>query len=408
MQARCGGGLIDYFALRAGPGPGAVVDFEFVRRAHIWWCMNASPDLDLFEQRRHRATNSLHTWLLAGGSLALLAVSAYAFAGGTGVLFALVFGSVTMWMARGVSPKMVLSMYDARPVSGAQFPLGVALVEELARRAGLPAVPKLHVVPSAMMNAFAVGRREESAIAVTDGLVRRMTARELAGVLAHEISHVANEDVKVMAFADMVSRFTSTMATVGLFSLVLNVLGFAGGYQAQVPWFAVLVLMASPTIGGLLQLALSRTREYDADLGAAVLTGDPDGLASALAKLERAQRNMWERLMLPGGRMPDASVLRSHPVTDERIRRLMALKSARDLPEPPPLVEAVRQPIRSRRSFVPNIGRTGPVDYHRLAALLAAEHPLAPADHDRPAHDGSLAAPDGRPRRRFRRGGTWY
>ncbi len=370
--------------------------------------MNTSPRLDRFEQRRHRAVNTIHTWLLGAGSLALLAVSAFVFAGPTGVVFALVFGAVTMVMALRVSPAMVLSMYDARPVTRREFPLGVAIVEELARRAGLPAVPRLHVVPSAVMNAFAVGRRDDAAIAVTDALVRGMSARELAGVLAHEISHIANEDVKVMAFADMVSRFTSTMATVGLFSLVLNFLGFAGGYEAQVPWFAVLVLMASPTIGGLLQLALSRTREFDADLGAAILTGDPDGLASALARLERQQRSLWERLMLPGARTPDASVLRSHPVTEERIARLRALKAARDLPEPPPVVEAVQHAPRPRRSFIPAIGRRGPVDYRAIAQLMAAEHPLAPELRDQPAHPSPLAAPDGRPRIRIRRGGVWY
>lgn len=352
--------------------------------------------------------NTLHTWLLAAGSLLLLGVSAYAFAGATGVFFALVFGAVTMWMARNVSPKMVLSMYDARPVSRREFPQGVALVEELARRAELPAVPRLYVVPSEIMNAFAVGRRDDAAIAVTDGLVRRMTARELAGVLAHEMSHIANEDVKVMAFADMVSRFTSTMATVGLFSLALNVLGFAGGYETQVPWLAVTVLLASPTIGGLLQMALSRTREFDADLGAAILTGDPEGLASALARLERAQRSLWDRLMLPGGRLPEASVLRSHPVTEERIARLQALKSARDLPEPMPLVEAVQRGPQPRRSFIPVIGSRRPIDYRAIASLLAAEHPLAPHLRDRPAHPASLAVPDGPPRIRIRRGAVWY
>ena len=370
--------------------------------------MNASSHLDLFEQRRHRAMNTLHTWLLGAGSLALLSVSAYVFAGAAGVVFALVFGALTMAMALRVSPAMVLSMYDARPVSYREFPLGVALVEELARRADLPSVPKLYAVPSEIMNAFAVGRRDDAAIAVTDGLVRRMTARELAGVLAHEMSHVANEDVKVMAFADMVSRFTSTMATVGMFSLVLNFLGFAGGYEAQVPWLAVTVLLASPTIGGLLQLALSRTREFDADLGAAILTGDPAGLASALAKLERAQRNFWDRLMLPGGRMPDASVLRSHPVTEERIARLMALKAVHDMPEPEPVAGIVERRPRPGRSFIPNVGRRGAIDYRRIASLLTAEQPIAEEDRERPAHCGSLANPDGRPRRRIRRGGVWY
>lgn len=368
--------------------------------------MNAASHLDIFQQRRHRAMNSLHTWLLAAGSLLLLGVSAFAFAGTTGVVLALVLGAISMAVARNVSPRMVLSMYDARPVSPREFPVGTAIVEELARRAELPVVPKLYVMPSEIMNAFAVGRRDDAVIAVTDGLVRRMTARELAGVLAHEMSHIANEDVKVMAFADMVSRFTSTMATVGLFSLALNALGFAGGYETQVPWLTVLVLLASPTVGGLLQLALSRTREFDADLGAAVLTGDPDGLASALARLERQQRGLWERLMLPGARTPDASVLRSHPVTEERIARLNALKS-RGLADLPAAAEEVLLRTHRRRSFIPSIGAV-PVDAHRLAARMAAMQPMEAARGDGPAHPGSLAEPDGRPRLRVRRGGVWF
>lgn len=368
--------------------------------------MDVASRLDLFQQRRHRAMNMLHTWLLATGSLLLLGMSAFAFAGVIGVVFALVFGAITMMVARNVSPGMVLSMYDARPVSPREFPVGTAIVEELARRADLPAVPKLYVVPSEIMNAFAVGRRDDAAIAVTDGLVRRMSARELAGVLAHEMSHIASEDVKVMAFADMVSRFTSTMATVGLFSLALNVLGFAGGYETQVPWLTVLVLLASPTIGGLLQLALSRTREFDADLGAAVLTGDPDGLASALARLERQQRGLWERLMLPGARTPDASVLRSHPVTEERIARLHALKS-QGLSDLPVAAEpVVLQPLR-RRSFIPSIGAQT-LDARRHLVRMAAMQPMDAARDEGPAHRGPLAEPDGRPRLRLRRGGVWF
>lgn len=365
------------------------------------------PDLDLLEHRRNRLLNTLHTWLLAGGSLAILAICAWAFAGGIGVAYAVIFGAVSMWLVNRVSPAMVLSMYKARPVTRAEFPEGVDMVRELARRAVLPSVPALHVVPSGMMNAFAVGRRDESAIAITDGLVRRLTLRELAGVLAHEMSHIAHEDVKVMAFADMVSRYTSLMSTVGLFSLFLNLVGFAGGYETQVPWVAVIVLMAAPTIGGLLQMALSRTREYDADLGAAMLTGDPDGLASALMKLERAQQRLWEGLILPGGRVPDPSVLRTHPPTDERVRRLMALKAARGMPAAPPDLAFAPRP---RRSFIPSVAprRLSEADYRRLAPLMAADHPVVDERRDQPARDGGLCRPEGVPRIRLRRGGVWW
>lgn len=372
--------------------------------------MSPEPSLDLVQQRRSRALNTVHTWLLAAGSLSILAVCAWAFGGIAALVYALVIGAVSMVAMRRVSPRLVLSMYKARPVSRAQFPQGIAVLEELARRAGLPAVPTLHVVPSRMMNAFAVGRRDDSAIAITDALARRMSLRELTAILAHEISHIAHEDVKVMAFADMVSRFTSVMSTVGLLSLVLNVFVFAGGYQAQVPWLAVIVLLAAPTVGGLLQMALSRTREYDADLGAVMLTGDPEGLAAALVKLERVQGRLWESLMLPGGRTPDPSVLRTHPPTEERVRRLMALKGAADLPEEGVLADAGGRVPQRRSSFIPSIGRQRPeaADYRRLAGLMPTATILADEDVDRPASSGMLAGPTGRPRIRIRRGGVWW
>lgn len=364
--------------------------------------------------RGHRTLNLVHTWLLAGGSLALLALTAYVFAGPVGVVMALVLGGVTVAMVGRVGPKMVLSMYEARAIPRHQFPEGHAIMDELARRASLPSVPKLHVVPSRVLNAFAVGRREDSAIAITDGLIRALSLRELAGVLAHEVSHIAHEDLRVMAFADMVSRYTSFMSTVGIVTLFINIGFMAGGYQVQVPWLAVLILVLSPTIGGLLQLALSRTREFDADLGAAMLTGDPDGLASALVKLETAQRRHWEAMMLPGGRIPDPSLLRSHPPTDQRVARLMALKKRPDdLPEP-----AVREARPSRATIGPSVpsvprrlGRRREEELRRLAEMLerAGIRPI----HEGGAGDSSagtdrLPQTDGRPRLRIRRGGVWW
>lgn len=379
--------------------------------------MNIRPAHHLLAQRRHRALNTLHTILLAGGSLVLLAVTAWVFGGPLGLVMAIVFGAVSMAALGRVSPQMVLAMYKAQPVARQQFPQGVELVEELARRAGLPAPPRLYVVPSRMLNAFAVGRRDDSAIAITDALVHRLTLRELAGVLSHEVSHVAHEDVRVMAIADIVSRYTSIMSTVGIFSLFLNLGGAAAGYEVPIPWLGVLVLVLAPTIGGLLQLALSRTREFDADLGAAMLTGDPDGLAMALTKLERAQRRGWETLMLPGGRVPDPSILRSHPPTTERVARLMALKGP--LAGSPSQQEAAvtLTPAASgaRSSLVPRIRRRpalpGADEVERYVSMMrdGGVRPLhderADAAHAPPT---GLCRPEGEPRLRLRRGGVWW
>ena len=381
---------------------------------------------------RNRAMNTLHTWLLAAGSMLLLAVTAWAFGGASGIVYAVIFGAVSMVLVRRVSPGMVLAMYKAKPVTRFEFPAGVAIVEELARRADLPVVPKLHVIPSKMLNAFAVGRRDNAAIAVTDALATRLSARELAGVLAHEISHIAHEDVRVMAFADMVSRFTSFMSSVGLVSLALNLLGFAGGFGEQVPWLAVLVMLAAPTVSGLLQMALSRTREFDADLEAAMLTGDPDGLASALTKLEKAQGRIWEGLMLPGSRIPDPSILRTHPVTAERVARLMALKAAPGGPDLAGHPGRAATPPRPRPSLVPKIrpasgpsfpaASGGPKASWPGSPHIAALMPGPPAaeisdagqdnaesiDDSVPASSAPLNPPQSEPRVRMMRGGVWW
>lgn len=376
----------------------------------------AIPPLSLLEGRRHRWLNTVHTWLLVGGSLLLLAVTAFVFAGPLGVLAAVVFGAFAVAAVNRVSPQMVLTMYKARPVTRLDFPTGVGIVEELAKRAGLPSAPRLHVVPSQMMNAFAVGRGANAAIAVTDALARRLSARELAGVLAHEISHIAHDDLKVMALADIVSRYTSVMSSIGIFTLFLNLIGMAGGYGEPVPWLGVLVLIVAPTVGALLQLALSRTREFDADLGAAMLTGDPDGLASALAKLEREQGRMWEQMMLPGGRSPQPSVLRSHPPTRERVARLMRLKSNADAGLQPDATivpaGALDRPPLHRRTMIPSIGgrsaRTARELDHAARFLFESpvEHLADSGDH--PACAGPLCAPEGRPRIRLRRGGVYW
>jgi heat shock protein HtpX len=129
-----------------------------------------------------------------------------------------------------------------------------------------------------MMNAFAVGKPEDSAVAVTDGLIRNLNLRQITGVLAHEVSHIRNGDLKVMALGDTLSRLTGSISTFGLLLGLPAAFITGGGASA---WAALGFIVAAPTIGGLLQLSLSRTREYDADLDAAGLTGDPEGLASA-------------------------------------------------------------------------------------------------------------------------------
>jgi heat shock protein HtpX len=305
------------------------------------------PRLDLAIRRSHDLRNALHTVVLIGGSAILLALIAWTVFGWTGLVWAAFFGGFGLWTMGRVSPKMVLGLYKARPLAPDELPDVHRIVRELAARADLPSVPQLYYVASKMLNAFAVGTRQDSAIAVTDGLMRSMTMRQLAGILAHETSHIRSGDLKVMAIADVLTRITNFMSMLGLIGIPAL---FGAGID--IPWLGILLLIFAPTIGGLLQLGLSRTREYDADLDGAALTGDPAGLASALDTLERRQGNVWEGLF-PAGRVPSPSLLRTHPATKDRITRLLALTGETEpkitasgaRPEPgPSIVPPIRNP----------------------------------------------------------------
>jgi heat shock protein HtpX len=268
--------------------------------------------------------NLLQSALLLGGMGGLLAALGWLMAEGEGVIWTLLLGLAVLVFSPRLSPAMVLRLYGAHPLDPYAAPRLYDLVEVLARRAELPAPPRLYYLPSRMLNAFAVGRPEAAAITLSDGLLRTLTSRELTGVLAHEMSHLKNNDMWVMGLADVVSRLTSVLSLAGQVLLLIN-LPLWLLTDASFPWLLVLLLMVAPTVSALLQLALSRIREYDADLHAAALTGDPHGLASALDKLERIQGGWLERVLMPGRRVPDPSLLRTHPPTEERIQRLLSL-----------------------------------------------------------------------------------
>jgi heat shock protein HtpX len=273
--------------------------------------------------RRGKLRNLAHSFLLLGGMMVILAASAWAVWGGAGAVWALLGGAIGLMLAPSVSPEWLLRLYQAREIGTYDQPELIRLVDALSRRAGLPR-PRLFYIPSRMLNAFAVGKSDAACVALTHGLLETLTWRELAGVVAHELSHIRNRDLWLMMLADAISRLTSLMSNIGMVLLILN-LPLAMSGAVVVPWALVAVLILAPTATSLLQLALSRAREFDADLDAAHLTGDPAGLASALAKLERRQGRFWEKIILPGRRMPDPSILRTHPPSEERIRRLLEL-----------------------------------------------------------------------------------
>ena len=290
---------------------------------------------------RHRWLNRLQTALLVLTLPGIAAVAGSLLLGDGGLWLALAAAGFTLLLEPAAASGLTLRLYGARPLHPDEAPDLWAVLRELAARAGLPAVPVPHYVPSGVVNAFATGSKHHAAIALTDGLLRSLTPRELTGVLGHEIAHIANEDLRVMGLADSISRLTHLLALLGQLAIVLSLPALLLGV-AEVNWPALLLLAVAPQLALLAQLGLSRVREFDADRLAAELTGDPHGLASALAKIERVSRS-WRAWLLPGWGNPEPSWLRTHPATAERIERLLELA-------PPPAMP----PFPSAR-FVPEV-----------------------------------------------------
>ncbi|BCU06388.1 zinc metalloprotease HtpX [Allochromatium tepidum] len=282
----------------------------------------------------HASVNRAQTLLLVGALFAIGGLAGYVLFGARGLWLALAATLLTLVLEPLAAAPLTLALYRARPIRPDEAPQLWRTLKALAARAGLPAVPQPYYVPSPVVNAFAVGNLRQSAIALTDGLLARLNPRELAAVLAHETAHIANGDLRVMNLADYVSRLTGLFALVGQVGLILTLPAWLLG-ESELPWLGLLLLFFSPQLALLVQLGLSRVREFDADLTAARLTGDPQALASALAKIERVTRN-WRAWVLPGWGNPEPSWLRTHPHTEERIRRLLAL----DLSHRPTLLHA--------------------------------------------------------------------
>jgi Zn-dependent protease with chaperone function len=190
-------------------------------------------------------------------------------------------------------------------------------------------VPILFYLPGQMMNAFTVGTREEAAIGVSDGLLRRLNGREISAVLAHEVSHIRHNDIRMMDFANLSNVIVQMLSVFGQFLLILNFPMLLIG-QYTISWTAIGLLIFAPSISTMLQLALSRTREYNADLGAAELLGDSEALASALAKMDNYHIQLFRNILWPGyTRKAGSTLFRTHPPTKERIRRLLEIRNQR-------------------------------------------------------------------------------
>lgn len=272
---------------------------------------------------RHKLRNVFQTVIILLVMFSLFIAVGFFLSGTVGMLWALFFGLMMWIISPRISPQVVLRMYGAIPLHPSHAPGLYSITRELAERAQIMP-PRLYYIPTAHTNAFSVGTMRNSAIAISDGLLRRLNAREITVVLAHEISHIRHGDLKIMNLADAISKFTDVFSSIGIFLLLLYI-PLSMMMDVIIPLSIILLLMCAPTCSALLQLALSRSREYDADLGAVELTGDPLSLASALKKLEYYPIRIFDFLPFPKRRDAVPSILRTHPVTQKRIDRLIEL-----------------------------------------------------------------------------------
>ena len=272
---------------------------------------------------RKRWTYYLQTVFYLSGMALLMGGLGYAFFGLTGLLWAVGLGALMMGFGQRVPTDWIMRMYRARRLNYYEAPQLFEQVRLISQRAGLDRVPSIFSLPSRAMNAFATGTQEDTAVAVTSGLVQSLNQRELNGVLAHEISHIQNKDLDWSRMAMVLNRMTRMFAFLGQVLLIINLPLFFMG-EDPFSWVAILLLILAPYITTMLQLAISRTRELDADLQAVRLTNDPMGLASALERIEWLNRGGMGQYFRPANnrirRIP--SWLRTHPTTKERVKRL--------------------------------------------------------------------------------------
>jgi heat shock protein HtpX len=274
--------------------------------------------------------NGLKTALLLGLLTALILTVGYWLGGGPGLIVATALSLAMNGAAYFWSDRIALRTMAAQPVTERQAPQLYAMVRELATAAGQP-MPRLYISPIAQPNAFATGRNPaHAAVCVTEGILRLLTPRELHAVLGHELSHVYNRDILISSVAAALAGIITSVANLALFLPI----GSSDYEEAPNPLAALLMLILGPVAAGLIQLAISRNREYEADADGAHLSGDPLALASALGKIDHAARAMplaanaphasQAHLMIANPLAGDglAALFRTHPPTADRIRRL--------------------------------------------------------------------------------------
>jgi heat shock protein HtpX len=277
--------------------------------------------------------NTFKTALLLTLLTLLLVLIGRAFGGQNGMILAFLLAAVMNFVSYFYSDKLALAMYRAQPVTREQLPRAYQAVERLTQKIGIP-MPKMYVIPSDSPNAFATGRNPEHAsVAVTQGILNLLTDEELEGVLAHELGHVNNRDILISSVAATIAGAITMLASMGRWAMIFGGIGDRENRGNGGGITALFMLIVAPIAATLIQLAVSRSREYQADASGAHYTGNPYALASALSKLDEYSKRSPMRATpstahlfiiqpLLGGGLSFGNLFSTHPPIAKRIERL--------------------------------------------------------------------------------------
>jgi heat shock protein HtpX len=282
--------------------------------------------------------NTTKTFLLMGILTVLLVVVGNLIGGQNGMVMAFMFAIVMNFGTYWFSDRVVLAMYRAQELSETEEPKLFQMIRELTARAGLP-MPRVYLIPNAQPNAFATGRNPEHAVvAVTEGILRTLSPEQLRGVLAHELAHVKHRDILIGTVAATIAGAISMLANMAQWAMIFGGGRGSNDREGGSPATGLVMMIVAPIAAMLIQMSISRSREFEADRGGAEISGDPISLANALRRLDQkveqipmeaspATAHMFIVNPLTGGGL--TRLFSTHPPVEERIERLEAMAYGR-------------------------------------------------------------------------------
>jgi heat shock protein HtpX len=277
--------------------------------------------------------NAVKTTLLMTVLTVLLVLVGSLIGGNNGMVFAFVFATIINFGSYWFSDKIVLAMYGAREITRDQNPTIFEIIQDLTMRAGLP-MPRIYMIQSEQPNAFATGRDpQHAAVAVTAGMMRLMPKNEIRGVIAHELAHVKHRDILISSIAATIAGAITMLANMAQWAMIFGGYGGRGSRddEGSNPLAALIMIIVAPIAAMLIQMAISRSREYDADEGGAKISGDPMALANALRRLEAAKDEIPMKatpatahmfIINPLSGKSLMNMFSTHPPIEDRIKRL--------------------------------------------------------------------------------------